>query len=164
MKNKINYILTGIFLILLDQLIKFFVIKNLYEKSITIIPNILKFTYVENTGGAFGLGKNGLAIIILINTIILGLIVYFTIRNKEKMPKSILSVILLIGVGGLGNLIDRIFRGFVIDFIDVNPIIKFPMFNFADIYVVVGCVLLMIMMIISDSKKGKVKSHIEGKS
>ena len=138
MKNKriILVILLTIFLVIIDQLAKFSIINNLYNSTITIFEGILNFTYVENTGGAFGIGSNSIIMFVIVNIIIIAIIIKFILSKKDEISINILISLALILAGGIGNLIDRVFRGYVIDYIDINPLIKYPMFNIADICVV----------------------------
>ena len=135
-------------LIVIDQIIKIAVINNIYNSSITIIKGILNLTYIENTGGAFGIGNNNTLMFIIVNIIVITLIAKFIISKKDEISTYILISLGLIIAGGIGNLIDRIFRGFVVDYIDINPLIKYPVFNLADICVVVGCMIIGISLII----------------
>lgn len=141
-KKTIILIIVGIIIIILDQITKFLII----EKNIIIIPNFLSLTYTENTGVAFNIGSNNLFFIILVNIIILGIIIKFIKEIKEDINFKILISLVLILVGGIGNLIDRIFRGYVIDFIDVN-LFNFPNFNVADISIAIGVFLLIIILL-----------------
>jgi len=125
----------------------------MYKSSLTIIKGILNFTYVENTGGAYGIGSNNTIIFILTNIIVLGVLIIYALLKRDKLDKKIIIAIALIISGGIGNLIDRIFRGFVVDYIDFNPLIKFPVFNVADIAVVLGCIIIGICIIIEMIKK-----------
>lgn len=148
-KNK--KILLIIFIILIsiciDQIVKQIVIKNVFSSSIQIIKGVLNFTYVENTGGAYGIGSNNILIFIIINVIIIGILMKFVISKRDEINNALLIAISLIIAGGIGNLIDRIFRGYVIDFIDINPVLKYPVFNIADIFVVTGCIVIAIDLI-----------------
>lgn len=154
MKNKkILLIILGIVIIALDQITKAILI----GKNFTIIPNILNFTYTENTGVAFGIGSNNLIMIIIVNIIILGIIIKFIKERQEQVNYKILVPLILILSGGISNLIDRIFRGYVVDFIDIN-LFDFPHFNVADISITLGIILLIIVIlksIIDDCKKEK---------
>ena len=153
MKNKkALLIILGIFIILLDQITKAILI----GRNITIIPNILNFTYTENTGVAFGIGSNNLLFIIIVNIILLGIIIKFIKERKEQVNFSILISLILILSGGIGNLIDRIVRGYVIDFIDVN-LFNFPNFNIADISISVGIISLIFILCNSILKEKKVE-------
>ena len=135
---KKRFFVIGIIIILLDQLIKFLV----KDKYLTVIPNVLNFTYTENTGGAFGVGSR--FFILGLSIIIIAIAIYFLVKEKDKI-KDFMPFTMIIS-GSLGNMFDRIFRGFVIDFIDVN-ILDFPNFNIADICIVLGVFILIIEMI-----------------
>lgn len=134
--------------IFLDQLTKFFVVKNLYGSSINIIENIFSITYVENRGAAWGiLSNNSWLLMIFIPIFVLIIIWYlYTIGNNkyERLAGS-----LIIG-GAIGNYIDRIFRGFVVDFLDIKV---WPVFNIADIAIVLGCIIMIIFLLIEGGKK-----------
>ena len=148
-KNKKILIILFIILIsiCIDQIVKQIVIKNVFNSSIQIIKGVLNFTYVENTGGAYGIGSNNILIFIIINIIILGILMKFAISKREEIDTISLIAISLIIAGGIGNLIDRVARGYVIDFIDINPVFKYPVFNIADIFVVTGCIVIAIDLI-----------------
>ena len=143
MKNKkVALIILGISIIVLDQITK----AILSGKNLIIIPNILNFTYTENTGVAFGIGSSNLILIIISNIVVLGIIIKFIKERKEQVNFSILFSLVLILSGGIGNLIDRIVKGYVIDFIDVN-LFNFPNFNVADISIIIGIGILLIVII-----------------
>lgn len=135
---KFKYYIIGIVLVIIDQLSKILMI----NKEFIIIPNLLKFSYVENTNGAFGVGTK--YIVLLFSIIItIGIIIYLLKENK-KINNYIPYILILFG--SIGNLIDRIFRGYVIDFININ-IFNFPTFNLADIAIVLGTSLLIFEII-----------------
>lgn len=125
-------------LVLLDQIIKVIVVNNLVNAI--IIPNVLEFRFVQNTGGAFGVGSGKLMNFIITNIVILGLVIRFLIRQKERINSGTRLVLLMVIAGGMGNLIDRILRGYVVDYICLFPITHFPIFNLADLYIVLGWV------------------------
>lgn len=156
-KNK--KILLIIFIILIsiciDQIVKQIVIKNVFNSSIQIIKGVLNFTYVENTGGAYGIGSNNILIFIIINIIILGILMKFAISKREEIDTISLIAISLIIAGGMGNLIDRVARGYVVDFVDINQVLKYPVFNIADIFVVTGCIVIAIELIYRTIKSRK---------
>jgi signal peptidase II len=135
-------IILPIFIILFDQITKFLVEKYLYFKQTSVIDNVLLFTYVQNRGGAWGIFNNiPLLFIVLIQIVVIGLF-FYAIHSKRKL--EIISICMIIG-GALGNYIDRLFRGYVVDFIDFRI---WPVFNVADIFVVVGGVLLILSAIL----------------
>ena len=144
-KHLISITILG--LIILDQVSKIFL-----AKDITIIEGIIKFTYTENTGGAFGIFSSSTIAIIIFNIIILFMVARFLILQKERMNNLTIIALTLILGGGLGNLIDRIFRGYVVDFIDITDLFQFPIFNFADIILTIGWVLLVIGVILTTIK------------
>lgn len=137
---KKRFFIIGIIILIIDQITKVVMI----NKNISIIPNFLNFTYTKNFGGAFGIGSKYIVLIISI-LIIIGIIIYI-VKYKEKI-KNYLPYTLIIW-GSIGNLIDRIVRGYVIDFIDVN-LFNFPNFNISDISIVLG-VILIVYKIIKD--------------
>ena len=145
--NKFNLALFFLFLtlVILDQVTKALVINffNLYD-SVALLP-MINLTFVVNYGFAFGLLNNPSLNQILVSLVILAIIIYFLyllIKTQDKIFQLTLTLIL---AGALGNFIDRIFRGFVIDFIDIY-IGKYhwPAFNIADSCITLGFVVLMI--------------------
>ncbi len=150
--SKSKVITIGIIILLLiilfDQVTKMILI----NQNITIIPNFLSFNYTQNTGVAFNIGTNNIITIIIINVIIIGLIIKF-IKDNDLNIGALISLFIVLA-GGISNLIDRLFRGFVIDFIDVN-IFNFPNFNIADICIVLGIVFLIFIIIKSTINKEK---------
>ncbi len=144
-----------------DQLIKFAVLgSSLVSGGVyTVIPDILQFRYVENTGAAFSLFSDKTQLLSAFTAVVLlaGFVLIFT--NKIKSKIVLTSVVMLMG-GGLGNLIDRIFRHFVVDYIEVL-FVDFAVFNFADCFVTVGEFILigyLIYDIVKDFKKGRQKA------
>lgn len=140
-------------LVLIDQISKYLIRIKLFEESISIIPNFLKFTYVENRGALFGIGQNSTFIFILLNLIIIIGIVIFYIKQRLKLSKIEKVSVAFVLSGGIGNLIDRILFGFVTDFLDISPFFSWPVFNFADIFVVVGCILLCISLLFGEKNE-----------
>ena len=135
-----------VLIILFDQFTKYLVIENIgLTDSLRVIPGVIDFVYVKNTGAAFSFLANktyGIVILSIISVLFcLGVIVYI-IKTKPKNKLLLLSLALMFS-GAVGNVIDRIFRGFVVDFIE-TVFISFPVFNVADIAITVGAVLLII--------------------
>lgn len=104
-------------------------------------------------------GKNHQIIIIIANIIILCILLYFLIKNHKNIHKLIKTSLVLIIGGGASNLIDRLLRGYVVDYIDINQIFNYPVFNIADMCVVIGVVLLVGYIIITTIKKQENKSE-----
>ena len=115
----------------------------------------INLTYQENTGAAFSILRDKqLFLIILTSIIILGVIILI-ITKRVKKPVYIWSFALIIA-GGVGNLIDRIIYGYVVDFVDVR-IVKFAVFNFADVCAVVGTIMLLTFYITDEVKSSKAR-------
>lgn len=151
-KRAILLTLLILTLIIFDQLTKWLVITNIKENSITVIQNILNFTYVENKGVAFGINSNGGISNIIISIFIIIIIIRFMVKQREMTNKFTNISLALILAGGFGNLIDRIFRGYVVDYIDITRLFDYPIFNFADICIVVGVILVITVIIVNTVK------------
>ena len=132
-------VIFSIIIIILDQILKLFISNMNVLESITIIPNFFSITYVKNTGAAFSILNGNTFLLIILSIIILFYIYKFIL--KKNIHK--ISSILLLG-GILANLIDRIFRGYVVDYLDFNILgYNFPIFNLADICIVIGSFILI---------------------
>lgn len=142
-----------------DQLSKYYFLTNYVQyQSEPVINGILNFTYHQNTGGAFGIFKDQQWLLLAITSIMFLVLIYMLIKKKFRAPLLNFSVCLILA-GGFGNMIDRIFRGFVVDFIDLQ-FVHFAIFNIADICVVVGAgliILYFILDIVKDYRSGKRK-------
>lgn len=141
-KTKLT-IIFSIIILLLDQIVKAVAINITNGNSVEIIKGVLNFTYVSNPGGAFGIGADSTTFL-LINVLVIFLLIRFMITQKDRIDVKTNTSLLLIISGGISNLIDRIFRGGVVDFIDISPAINFPKFNFADICIVIGWILFVL--------------------
>lgn len=133
----------------IDQLTKLFAINNLRDLAdeIPVINKVFGLYYVENKGISFSMLSSKMALIIIITSIITLILIYVMIRTPKTKYFMPFSIVLSVIVGGAaGNMIDRIFRGFVIDFIMLD-FINFPIFNVADIFVCVGLFILVILII-----------------
>jgi signal peptidase II len=145
-----------ILLIGVDQIIKLWALENLKDAApIQFIKiggkEIINLSYVENRGAAFSILQDKLIFLIIITSIFVIAGIILIVTKKIKNPWALASVSLVIA-GGLGNLIDRIFRGFVVDYIEIK-LFKFAIFNFADCCVVIGAIMLLIYTLISDKTK-----------
>ena len=139
----IPYLAIIVGIIALDQISKVLVCAFLYGEQLSLIPGIFRFSYVENTGMAFGMLANHRWIFMLLSVVGIAAVAYYLYRyQKTTIGRIALSMI--IG-GGIGNMIDRIFRGFVVDFIDfcAFPRLWAWVFNIADAAVCVGAALFL---------------------
>lgn len=131
-------------LIIIDQFTKYLAFKHLSTiNTYPIIKDIFHLTYVENRGAAFGILQNKRFFFIIITTIVLAGIIYIMYRNNNLKFLTKISLALVVA-GAIGNLIDRIRLHYVIDFFDFRI---WPVFNVADVNVVIGGVLLCIMVL-----------------
>jgi len=134
-----------------DQWVKAWAYTGL-EESIAVIPGVFYLTYLENTGAAFGLFQGRALVLGIISVVILAAVLYLLFSSKTN-GRILIWGLSLVFSGGVGNLIDRVTRGFVIDYLDFSALFGFPIFNLADCFVVVGTVLLMIHIIFFENKK-----------
>jgi signal peptidase II len=146
------FAITTLVIIGLDRLSKIFFSGILdINESLIVFKNILHFTLVHNTGIAFGLFKDSGSVFIIIPLILTGLLVYniYYYRNSEHLTKTYIVAFSLILGGAIGNLIDRITLGYVIDFIDFRI---WPVFNLADSAIFIGAAVIFFKCIPSSSK------------
>ncbi|KGM96659.1 signal peptidase II [Clostridium botulinum] len=139
--------------ILLDRFTKVWALKTLANgKEIELIKDFFSFRYLENRGAAFGIFQEKIFLLVLFTLIAILAIIYYVIKYKPKC-KFIKIGFACIIAGALGNLYDRIFYKFVVDFILVHykDVYYYPTFNIADILVVVGTIMLGIFIL----KEGK---------
>ena len=111
--------------------------------SIPVIPGFFHFTYVENHGGIFGLFQGKIGVFTVVSLLLLGYIVFTEYKNFKNYTKWTKIGVSIIAAGAIGNMIDRIFRGFVVDMIDFNGLWHF-VFNVADMYVHIGIYIIVI--------------------
>jgi signal peptidase II len=142
---KRNIYLIACIGIFIDQITK--IISNLYLENIVIIKNFFNLTYVENTGAAWGILDNNRIILIGVSIIAVLFINKYINSETEVNKLTITSYGMVLG-GILGNLLDRIFRGYVIDFLNFNILgYDFPVFNIADTLIVAGIILMFVEVI-----------------
>ncbi|MBU2063460.1 MAG: signal peptidase II [Candidatus Omnitrophica bacterium] len=145
----------AISLILLDQASKIAIIKKLHQnESIPVVANIFHLTLVYNSGSAFGLFRNQNWILIYITVSAIIFILYLLVRRPKFRSAKYLTLwqfsLLFILCGATGNLIDRLKFGYIVDFLDFRI---WPIFNFADILITTGVLLLLFVFF----KKGAFK-------
>ncbi|WP_019228523.1 signal peptidase II [Sedimentibacter sp. B4] len=154
-------ILSGIiflFSIVSDQLAKLWAVNQLKDgESIKLIGNFLRFTYAENKGAAFSILQNQLWFFIIATVVMLIILGYMFFMAKNLTPVSRLSISMIAG-GAIGNFIDRLRLGYVVDFIDVRfgSFYNFPIFNIADSFVVCGTILMIILILFNKFEKSDI--------
>ncbi len=151
------YLLIIVIGIILDQASKSWVVKNLKDtgKSIKLIENWLYFTYVENRGAAWGLLSGRRIFFIIFTLLVFAGLIYILTSKKYKLNWVYKLSLSLILSGGIGNFIDRLRMGYVVDFIfsPLNGIYNFPVFNVADIFITIGSFILVVYMLFFEGKK-----------
>ena len=161
MKNsksrKIKLITFSIFIILIDQISKFLVLKIIgFDSSKNIIPNILNFTIVKNKGAAFSLFSNSTTFLTILSIFASFLLIIFILKSPPRSYWNSLGLAYLLG-GTIGNGIDRLFRGYVIDFFELLPI-NFAIFNVADISINIS-IIFFIIDIFMNKKQSWIKKQ-----
>ena len=156
-KIKVLSLVVMIALVSADQVIKYFV--DAYLKpvgSVPVISKVLQFSYYENDGAMMGMMSGKTALMTILALICLGVIAFVIFSGKIKFGVDYCCIVLMMS-GGLGNIIDRIFRGYVIDYIEVL-FVDFYIFNFADCLVTCAAFIMIGNQIYEIYKEKKVKA------
>ena len=136
--NGLYWLLLAVVVFVIDIASKFWIVKNFFLfESVNLLP-FFSITYVRNIGAAFSIFEGQRWILAAISFIVSTVIVYMLYRNKNKQKLENFSLALILG-GALGNLFDRLYHGFVVDFLDVNfGDWHYPTFNIADCAICLG--------------------------
>lgn len=134
-----------------DQIVKMLVNTSLVlGESMTIIPSFLNFTYVRNTGAAWSILEGNRIFLIIVSIVAIALVYFFMIKDKKIDKIEEIGYGVLLG-GIVGNLIDRTIFGYVIDFLHFTfGNYQFPVFNIADIGIVIGTFIIVFIMVKED--------------
>ncbi|MCF6462712.1 signal peptidase II [Clostridium sp. Cult1] len=142
----------GVLIIVLDQVSKFAAVKYLKGRSpYIIVENFFQLCYVENLGAAFGILQNKKVFFIFVTSIVAISIIFFLAKNSNNISQLLkIGLVMLLG-GAIGNLIDRVRFGYVVDFISFKfgKGYDFPVFNVADIFIVSGTILVMALVLLN---------------
>lgn len=146
-------------IVVVDQVCKFFTVANLaLGEAVPFLPGLLEFRYVQNTGAAFSSFEGQQWLFALIFLVFTGILLYEFKHDSMHFTTSERWCIAAIYGGGLGNMIDRVRMGYVVDMI-ATTFVDFPVFNVADCFITCGCILLMVHLVFfnrefwKDSKK-----------
>ena len=155
-KNKKLKILGySFYIILIDQISKFLILVTLgFNRSKSIIPNLLNFNLVRNKGAAFSILSNSTTLLTLISIFASFLIITIILKYPLKSYWNSMGIAYLLG-GTVGNGIDRLFKGYVLDFIKILPV-NFPIFNVADISINIAIIFFITDLIL---KKDQLKKR-----
>lgn len=147
----------GVVLAAIDQIIKYFIVTDLKPVgSVSVLGDIFRLTYVENRGVAFGMFAGMQWVFIALTSLLLAAIIYYMFKKRPSGKFFYITVALIIG-GGVGNLIDRVFLNYVVDYLSLSffP----PVCNFADYCITVGVVLLAVYLLFMADKDTKERRH-----
>ena len=147
----IFWLICSFLIIFIDQVTKYIALTRLEGLEVTVIPKVIDFVYVKNNGAAFNILAGKIELLSLISVVFaVGVIWYIIYKNPQN--KMFRLSLMLLFAGAVGNVIDRIFRGFVVDFIKTT-FIDFPVFNIADIAIVCGAILLSVYVLFFENRK-----------
>ncbi len=137
-------------IIVLDQIIKYVISANMFVgESIPVIPQILHLTYILNAGAAFGILANQRYFFIAIAAILVIIAIYFY-PQIQRLSRTFQIAIAMLLAGAIGNMIDRIATGKVVDYIDIRI---WPIFNLADVAIVLGCIVIIYELLFTGSPR-----------
>lgn len=154
MKRKVTVPIVIVALIALDQWVKFEIVKNIQLGGVKpFIPKILSLTYLRNTGAAFSILENQQWLFAVITLVVIGAAIWY-LSKHIKGSIWLLSSLSLIIAGGIGNFIDRMRQGFVVDMFQLD-FINFAIFNVADSYLTIGVMVLVAMMLKEEDNASK---------
>ena len=141
------YVLFVLGIVGADQISKYFTVANIaLHQDVSFLPGFIGLTYVQNTGAAFSSFKGMQWLFVVIFVAFTGLIVWEYFKKSMPFNKFERWCVAAIYGGGLGNMIDRIRLGYVVDMIETE-FIRFPVFNIADCFITCGCIAMMVSLI-----------------
>lgn len=153
---------TTALLIVIDQLIKDWALTILAPVGqIQVIPRLFYLTYVENRGAAFGIFQGKTIVLVVITGLLLLGIVCIVMFGAVKSNFLVWMICIGLG-GGIGNLYDRIARGFVVDYLDFSALFGFAVFNFADCCIVVSTIFVLIYFLKADIAEKRKSPELKG--
>ncbi len=140
--------------VVLDQLSKYLIVENmeLYSEA-PFIPHVLAFYRTENRGAAFSMLSDSRWVFMLLSTVAMGLILFLLVKEYKRHPLMTVALSMVLG-GGVGNMIDRVRLGYVVDFFRFE-FVDFAIFNVADSFITVGAVLLAVYVLFFETRVEK---------
>ena len=145
-----------------DQLLKYWVVRHLeIGQSAAFLPGLVRLTRLHNTGAAWGSFSGSTALLTAVTAVLLVAVAWLVLRKVIRHPLGLCAAMLVLG-GGIGNMIDRICRGYVVDMFDLE-FMSYPIFNLADCFVVVGVILGAVYYLwFYDKYDGRKAKHDDG--
>jgi signal peptidase II len=143
--RKLRHLFYLILLIGFDQFTKYLVVQNLQDSPFILIPKVFQFTYHENDGAVWGILSGRTIFLVIMAIVLLSFMVFIYIKvPNEKRYNALHIILIFICAGAVGNLLDRILKGYVVDFLYFE-LIDFPIFNVADCYITISSILLVLL-------------------
>lgn len=150
------YVIIAAAIVAADQGVKLWAVRALGPGgSLGLIPGVFHLTYAENRGAAFSILEGKLGFFVAVTAVMVGLLLYMTVKGYIRGVFGRLAAVFIIG-GALGNLADRLCRGYVVDLFDFR-LIHFAIFNVADVFITIGGVMLAVYFLFLEGK------NLEGK-
>ena len=145
-----------------DQLLKYWVVNHLeIGQSAAFLPGLVRLTRLHNTGAAWGSFSGSTALLTAVTAVLLVAVAWLVLKKIIRHPLGLCAAMLVLG-GGIGNMIDRICRGYVVDMFDLE-FMDYPIFNLADCFVVVGVILGAVYYLwFYDKYDGRKAKHDDG--
>ncbi len=145
-----------------DQLLKYWVVRHLeIGQSAAFLPGLVRLTRLHNTGAAWGSFSGSTALLTAVTAVLLAAVAWLVLKKVIRHPLGLCAAMLVLG-GGIGNMIDRICRGYVVDMFDLE-FMSYPIFNLADCFVVVGVILGAVYYLwFYDKYDGRKAKHDDG--
>lgn len=142
----ISYYIIALVIIIIDQITKYLTLENIaLGETIPFIPNVLSFTYVQNTGAAWSILEGRMIFFYIVTVFVVGLLIYFLHHDAKESKLLSIAISMMLG-GAIGNFIDRVIFQYVIDMLKLE-FISFPIFNIADVALTIGVALMIIGVI-----------------
>lgn len=146
------WLFLSLFLLIADQAVKYGIVSYVgIGDTIGALPGFVDIVYVQNTGAAFNILSGRLSLLSMISIVFCICVVLYFILKKPRQPLLCCALALMFS-GALGNAVDRVLRGYVVDYIKLT-FINFPVFNIADIAITLGAVLIVIYVAFFDKEK-----------
>lgn len=145
-----------------DQLLKYWVVRHLeIGQSAAFLPGLVRLTRLHNTGAAWGSFSGSTALLTAVTAVLLVAVAWLVLKKVIRHPLGLCAAMLVLG-GGIGNMIDRICRGYVVDMFDLE-FMSYPIFNLADCFVVAGVILGAVYYLwFYDKYDGRKAKHDDG--
>lgn len=156
--KKFKYIIIIVILFVIDQISKLVIMNNFkLNESVNVIKNFFRLTYSRNDGAAFGMFGGKTIFIVLVSVLVLGYLLFELFYHKKRNLIVDTSIAMIVG-GLIGNLFDRLYFGYVRDFLDFNIFgYNFAIFNLADTFIVVGAFIFLVGIFLEERHENSSK-------